>query len=71
MDCEREAWLPFFSVIYYAVNHAVKEKTLDNHMKIKGLQSFKWCLQEEITLFHLISKTPKSLKINDITSFLL
>ena len=46
MDCEREAWLPFFSVIYYAVNHAVKEKTLDNHMKIKGLQSFKWCLQE-------------------------
>jgi len=30
-----------------------------------------WYLQEEITLFHLISKTPKSLKINDITSFLL
>ena len=32
---------------------------------------FLWYLQEEITLFHLISKTPKSLKINDITSFLL
>ena len=31
----------------------------------------KWCLQQEFTLFHLILKTPKSLIINDITSFLL
>jgi hypothetical protein len=41
-----------------------KKKT---HLKV----GFWWYLQEEITLFHLISKTPKSLKINDITSFLL
>jgi len=37
--------------------------------QISGL--LKWCLQEEFTLFHLILKTPKSLIINDITSFLL
>lgn len=36
-----------------------------------NVRIFLWYLQEEITLFHLISKTPKSLKINDITSFLL
>jgi hypothetical protein len=30
-----------------------------------------WYLQEEFTLFHLTLKIPKSLKINDITSFLL
>ena len=37
----------------------------------RNVRIFLWYLQEEITLFHLISKTPKSLKINDITSFLL
>jgi len=48
---------------------------LTNDLKTKNpnrnVRIFLWYLQEEITLFHLISKTPKSLKINDIISFLL
>ena len=46
--------------------------TLKTKKPVSVETGFKWwCLQEEFTLFHLILKTPKSLIINDITSFLL